>query len=113
MNGLIFSVSKTYSETTPESASEGDFSNTGFVYKDQSFTLRELIRELEDCSELSSWPVKTPADCHRGIWASTESHITCYRTGTETSESIHIESVNGKPIRPAQLFRLFKLAKLV
>jgi hypothetical protein len=40
---MKFKVSVTYSEVTPESASNGDFSETGFVSEDQIYTLRELI----------------------------------------------------------------------
>ena len=83
----VFKVSVTYSEITPESAKECDFSDTGFESEDVNYTLKELIALFErkwfneaSCSELSY-----------GCWFSTEFQIIDYSTATERSESIHIE----------------------
>lgn len=39
---MKFLVSKTYAIVTPESASEGDFAETGFEFKDQEYSLSDL-----------------------------------------------------------------------
>ena len=83
-------ISRTYSEVTPESAEDGDFSDTGFVYEDTEFTFRELVRELRDCSELSA---SHPGDC-ANVWASTGFETVNYYTGTEREESVHFSREN-------------------
>jgi hypothetical protein len=84
----MFIVSKTYSEVTPESAAEGDFSDTGFIFEptignDLEGTL-SYIQELGflDYSEFN----KTSAVFYG------EFHIEDYVTGTEVQYAIHIEA---------------------
>lgn len=85
-------ISRTYSETTPESAEDGDFSDTGFVYQDVEFTFRELVKELSEMSESSRWP--STGSTHD--WYSTPFEVTDYGTGTgtERQESIHFSRSN-------------------
>lgn len=83
-------ISRTYSEVTPESAEDGDFSDTGFVYKDNEFTFRELVRELRDCCHLSA---SHPGD-RSNVWASTGFSTSDYSTGTEREESVHFSRSN-------------------
>ena len=84
-------ISRTYAETTPESAEDGDFSDTGFVYEDTEFTFRELVRELRDCQHLSE---SHPGDCAT-VWACTGFETVNYYTGTEREESIHFSRSNS------------------
>jgi hypothetical protein len=85
-------ISRTYEETTPESVEDGDFSDSGFVYKDTEFSFRDLVTELRrgGFSEMSSWP------CHGDPrdWASQYHETTCYRTGTTRAESLHFSRSN-------------------
>ena len=104
---MIFTVSRTYQETTEESAELGDFSDQGYVYQDCEYDLRELVRELSDCIELSG----LPRDTHC-CWAST-GYDTDYRTGTDRSESVHISHVNGKRVTAHQLARIYRTAGLL
>jgi len=88
MNALI--ISRSYSETTPESAEDGDFSDTGFVYEAQEFTFRELVEELRDCYTLS----ESPSRGGRHVWASTSWETSDYSTGTEREENVHFHRDN-------------------
>lgn len=106
---LTFTVVRTYSETTPESAEDGDHSDSGFVNEGEGMDFRDVMRELRDCSELSEYP----APVHAGAWASTDWYTTDYSTGTDRQESVHITHINGKPITAHQLNRLFRAAKLI
>lgn len=83
-------ISRTYSEVTPESAEDGDFSKTGFVYENTEFTFRELVRELRDCQYLSE---SHPGDCAH-VWASTGFATVNYYTGAEREENIHFSRSN-------------------
>jgi hypothetical protein len=51
----MFNVSKTFQIITPESAKNGDFEKTGFVYQDQKMSLSEILKEIYNngFSELS------------------------------------------------------------
>lgn len=84
MSAPTILISRTYSETTPESAEDGDFSDTGFVYQDQEFTFRELVDELRECCHSSSG----------GAWFSTQFEVTDYSDGTEREESVHFSRNN-------------------
>lgn len=42
----LFYVTKTYDETTPESAEIGDFSDSGFVFKNLEMNLEEVLNEI-------------------------------------------------------------------
>lgn len=104
---LTFTVSRTYSETTPESAEDGDSSDEGFVYKDEQQSFREVVSALRECSEVSQCPVTTGH-----AWASTEYTVIDYQTGTDRSESIHVNAINGKEPTAHQMRRLFRAAGL-
>ena len=82
-------ISKTYQEITPESAEDGDFSDSGFICESVSYSFRELVEELAKYSYLSS----SIAD--RFTWASTGFEIDDYATMTERAESIHLSHENS------------------
>lgn len=78
---MKFIVSETYQEVTPESAEYGDFSDTGFVFQDEPYSLRELIDYI-----------KRSGYARQGLtrWLSTEESIDCYQTLTYRSTNLHI-----------------------
>lgn len=77
---MEFLVSKTYSQTTPESVEFGDFSDSGFVWKEVPYTFRELV-ELLDSRE---WDFD-------GSSISSGWNTICYQTGTEEEEQLHVK----------------------
>lgn len=107
---MRYLVSRTYSETTPESAADGDCSDNGFVFEDMECELFEVLRELRDCSELSQFPVSLNSCDH--VWASTEYAVSDYADGTERQESVHIKDENGCDLSSRRLFRIFQCAGL-
>lgn len=74
-------LSKTFEVVTHESAARNDAEERGYVWRDVPHTFRECVRELRDYSERS--------DSH-GVprWVTTEPQQN-YRTGAETSYSLH------------------------
>ena len=80
---LVFKVSKTYADVTPESAEHGDFDATGFVWEGEELTFRELVEEF---SGHNCWQLAEGAD-----WLSTGFYTVCYMEGREREENLHIE----------------------
>ena len=103
-------VNRTYTEVTPESAENGDFSDSGMVYENEPHTLESLLHELQDCSELSVSPA-TQATIRSRTWASTQYDTEDYTTDTQRQESVHIRLTNGE-ISPRRLWHIYKLAGL-
>ena len=85
----VYTVSRTYSEITPESCEDGDFSDHEFVYEDEPMTLKEVIIELENSnmSDTSCYPATET----NHFWFSNEFVNICDRTNTKRQESLHIE----------------------
>lgn len=73
-------LGRTYNETTPESVAEGDFSESGWVFQDVEHTVDEFVHLID--SELMT--------CESSTWLSTDWYTTCYKTGTDRQESIHL-----------------------
>jgi hypothetical protein len=84
--GQVFYVSKTYDITTPESASNGDFEESGFVYSKTPMRLGELLQELES---LGYYENLQETDGSQSLYAT--DGYTDYSDGSETREAIHIE----------------------
>lgn len=103
---MRFLVGRTYSETTPEACENGDFSDTGWVFEFQEMDFKGLMRELSDCSGISS---SVP---HVGCWAHTSWDTVCYGTGTDREESIHINQINGRRPTAREIKRIFRAAGL-
>lgn len=95
-------VSRTYTETTEESAEYGDFSDTGFVWEKCELTFRELVHIMTRGGFTNS--SRYPADGGIYEWYSTDSEISDYEDGTYREESIHYHSDN--PPRKAKYWRL-------
>jgi hypothetical protein len=83
---LKFKVSRTYQHATPESASEGDYSDTGYVFEDRVYTLSELKAYIR--SEGFGREGRTG-------WMETDWSVVDYSTGTEGSESLHVELIKA------------------
>ena len=79
---LTFIVNETYSEITPESAESGDFSETGFEFEDQEYTLSELISYIK--SEGYYREGKSTN------WFTTGFYVEDYATCTEKERNLHI-----------------------
>ena len=85
---MIFEVAITFSEVTPESAEHGDFSKTGFVMERTPMTLREVI----DLIKYERFQRES-----RGTsWMTTGFSTSCYRTGTEREECLHLTLMEAK-----------------
>jgi hypothetical protein len=107
-----FLVSRTYGIVTPESASNGEESEGGFVFEREPMSLEDTVKELRECSTLSSWPVRSPRNLSGYEWASTEPSVD-YQSGNETTESVHVKTLWGSDLDPRDLYRLFQLAGLI
>ena len=79
---MIFLASITYSEITPESASNGDFSETGYHQTPRVYSLRELI----DLIKREGFYRESGTD-----WMTSGYYTSCYQTGTEREESLHVK----------------------
>ena len=92
-------INKTCSEVTPESAEHGDTSDSGHVYVNLPYTFSELVQELRNFSETSSYPCTGAAR----DWVSTGYSVEDYLTMTARSESLHFSHDN--PTRKAKYWR--------
>ena len=84
-------LSKTFDESTPESRSDGEYSNSGFVYEDLDFSFAELVSELKsDFKDAhSSQSGKVDARTYLTSPDSTED-VDYFESGLTTSYSIHL-----------------------
>ena len=81
---MKFLVSQTYSEITPESAEHGDFSDNGYEFEDEIYTLRELIDHIKREGFHREW------GCN---WFTTGFYTICYREGIEKEQNLHIKLI--------------------
>ena len=86
-------INRTFTEVTPESAENGDFSDSGFLAENEAVTFRELVELMRIHREPSnSGKIST------NTWFSTYPEITDYSTCTETTESIHFCAENAENV---------------
>lgn len=106
---LKFLVSKTYSETTPESVEHGDFSDTGFVFCDEVYTLSELkcLIKSEGFSRERNTGGKKSSPC--SSWLSTGFETKCYKTGTDIEYNLHAKII--QPAHPEALLVIEETSK--
>lgn len=90
MNNYIL-ISRTYSEITPESAENSDFSDNGFIDECEQVTFRELVDLMRTHYEASCSPDKFD-NLH--TWYSTGFYTSDYSTATEREECIHFHKDN-------------------
>ena len=72
-------LSMTFADTTPESAAEGDNSETGYLWEETLCDMDDLQGYVSEMSEL---------DCGSSMYG--EPYTTCYRTGTDRTEALHL-----------------------
>jgi hypothetical protein len=82
-------ISKTFERVTDESAANGDYEETGFVFQDEAFTFSQLVHELREYCHPSSYPFTGSAR----DWITTEPDVD-YQTGDYTSYSLHFSHKN-------------------
>jgi len=83
-------VSKTYEVVTQESAEEGDFADSGFVFQDEPMDRSDVVRELRREGYISP-----SASFLGGLrWVSTEPEQD-YSDGSYTTYSLHIKDISG------------------
>lgn len=89
-------ISRTFEEVTPESAEDGEVSDSGFVYEAQEFTFSELVREISRDGFFREGATE---------WLTTHVWVDDYATGTERREALHFDRAN-----PEHLRKYFELA---
>lgn len=83
----MIEVAITYQTVTPESAEHGDFADSGFESESEFYTFRELVEALRN--RFSDYS-ESPGSYSARTWAS-EYGEPDYRTGNETTRSIHLK----------------------
>jgi capsid portal protein len=82
-------VDRCYSETTPESAEQGENSDNGFICVDCEITFRKLVDYLNnEFTTASDYPVSLSS------WFSTGYYVDDYSTMTEREETLHFSRSN-------------------
>lgn len=96
----LFFVSKTYDETTPESAESGDFSDSGYVFKDDAQTLEDVLAEIQrhGIAHIEHFPNEIRITGHEFI---EDNSTLTYRV-----ETLFIKSREGYERTTARLFKL-------
>lgn len=82
-------ISRTYEIVTPESAENGDVSESGFLVESESVTFRELVSLME------SHPIPSNSHPKGTQWEWLSSYPSQdYRDCSETTESLHYSREN-------------------
>ena len=89
MNNYII-ISRTYSETTPESAEDGEFSDLGFIEENRQVSFSELLSLMKD----HPYPSTSPNNGSTDIWYSAEAFVEDWSDGTMRIESLHYSRAN-------------------
>ncbi len=76
-------ISKTFDVVTHESAEDGEVAESGFVYENEPFTFRELVREIQSGGFTRN----------SSAWLDSYSE-TDYRTGDVRTEALHFSHAN-------------------
>ena len=83
-------IDKTYSIVTPESAENGEESDSGFLSENEKVTFRELVCLMEE----HPLPSCSPANGSIWEWLSTYPSTDLW-TGEEETQSLHFSRQNG------------------
>lgn len=97
-------INRTFDETTPESAANGEWSNSGFIAENEVCTFRELVAHMKSHRECSCGP----ASADWNAWFSSGFEIEDYGTMTERQTSIHLSRDNKE-----HALRYWRLAAIV
>jgi hypothetical protein len=102
-------LSKTFETYTPESIENGEAEETGFVFQDEPYTFKELVRliRMEGFTAASC----SPASGSPNEWLSGESEPD-YQTGEETIYSLHYSHRNA-PRAAKYWTAAFKAANII
>lgn len=103
MNNYII-ISKTFSECTPESAEESDFSDSGFISEYEEVSFSELVSLMKEHYQ----PSCSPDDGNTHTWYSTGFNMEDYSTCTEREECIHFHRDNT--VNAAKYWKLARIA---
>tara|TARA_R100000742_G_C4268664_1_gene87061 strand:- start:448 stop:696 length:249 start_codon:yes stop_codon:yes gene_type:complete len=79
---MIFSISRTFADVSPESAEQGDFCDTGFIYENVEMNLSQLKQEIEAFGSY---------DRSGNTLYQIDSHYYCFAEGIVRTEALHIE----------------------
>lgn len=106
---LRYKVNRTYSEYDYSELEEtGEYTvRHSFEYVGREMDLRDVLRELEDCSELSD----SSNVLNGWTWATGYSEDYCTRI--QRAESVHIYRHDGQRLPAHQLRRIYRLANLL
>jgi len=99
MNNYIL-INRTFSEITPESTEQGDFSDMGFIAQDEQVTFSDLVQIMREHNNPSCSPCKGDIN----TWFSTDFYTDDYATATMREESIHYS--NNNTVNGAKYWRL-------
>jgi hypothetical protein len=102
-------ISKTFETYTPESLEDGEAAEQGFIFQDEPYTFRELLRLIQ--MEGFTQPSCSPATGETYEWLTTESEPD-YSTGEESIYSLHFSHNNDH--RAAKYWKAaFKAANII
>ena len=99
---MQFKTSETYEVWTPEDYEAGDTDDKGFVFQDQYYTLRELVRLMQGAGYC--YASSSLIDEH--TWFSTDKFDEDYSTGAIENRSIHIDMSARNKRRLASILRI-------
>jgi hypothetical protein len=84
-------INGTFEVITPESAESGDYAESGFDFENEPFTFRETV----DLLKRHPVPSRSPCgDADACVWFTSHPE-TDYRTGEETTYSVHYSRDNA------------------
>lgn len=108
-------ITTTFSQTTPESAEQGDYSDTGWIDEEGvDMNLDEYDREegLTVAEKTAKWLFNEGASegssshYHHGMWYSTEWSVNDYSTGEEEQRSFHLDGFTAD--EEEEIFRIMQ-----
>ena len=99
----FFKTAMTYATVTPESASNGDFAETGWIREFPKDLDTDLIGALNELKSVSIESVSDDGGNSVDVYC--HGFTSDYSTGEETTECLHIEAKNRR-----QLEKLFIVA---
>lgn len=97
----LFTVSRTYDIVTPESAQQGDFSESGYVYEPKKMTIRDVLSEI---NSLGYFENLQDHNGSQSLYAADA--YTDYHDGSETREALHIDASERVMRRLTQLLKV-------
>lgn len=92
-------INRCYSEITPESVRDGEFSDCGGIEENEPVSFRDLVCLMKQHQLPSSWPTTG----ERSEWYSSEYEVIDYHTMTQQSTTIHFSRSN--PDRMAKYWK--------